>query len=503
MTVALLCHFDTGSTESYPASDATGKALTWPSNSGFESYQSTAWGKFSSESSAYLGGARSYDPTIYLGYARVAADTAFNIGTGDFTLTFWLNPRDFSISLLDSGYQTTPAILFEMAGLRIEWRPVDDRLYAVVDGQEFQWANEYPTVDVTFYSICRSGSTFYLGWFSDSSSQGWNYDNTGYGGLVVGNTTSPIYLGRTWALMYLDEVYLNNGAALYTTPAGDGSFVGQTTPYSLGAVNITGVASGISGTHFGTALALKVINCLVSGVVPHANLGAPAAVRNVTCAATGFSSTLLGQPYGNATGAPVFGTPTSIVSTQFGTPFHYPLIFADVGSIHSTQFGQPSFVTHIVGTVSPWAPQTAVGSPAGFTTEPVAATINYVCIPRTILARHVGTPGYFPHNAESIGPVAKVGSPKAKVLDFTCAAPSIPTRAAMGNPQCLGNIVCNAVGVMGSHLAIPIGRFDYPCRTYGINSTKFGQPRRYIDDSYPSVSVMTKLSNSIFVRTPQ
>lgn len=236
MAISFLAHFDTAGTDDYPSTDATGKSISWV---GSNAICSTYYGAFSSNSSAFVGGCQA--DGSQKSYVQSPANSAFNIGAGDFTISFWYSPFDLSPSFLNDPTQRTQ--ILGTVGLSVEYDPVTDQLVIVI-GQgggvaEAAWGESLSTAYTPrFYQATRSGNTLYLGW-GDTSNQGWNYDSgldlgpTGWNVTAVGNSTQPLRIGYGWAKFYIDEVYVNNGGAIYTVTAGDGSAPIQTAPYTI------------------------------------------------------------------------------------------------------------------------------------------------------------------------------------------------------------------------------------------------------------------------------
>ena len=159
--------------------------------------------------------ANTYNSTYFDGSSHLRApnNTAFNFGTGDFTIEFWLNATVWSGGpgiVGQKGDDNSPGwVIYKNTGsnfMNVRLSGTTDRIStrAPIVGQWQHWA------------LVRSGTT--LTWYCDGQSSG---VHTGVSTNVL-DTAAPLYIGfaQTWSAYfngYISNLRIVKGAALYTS----------------------------------------------------------------------------------------------------------------------------------------------------------------------------------------------------------------------------------------------------------------------------------------------
>lgn len=204
---SLLLHFD-GANGSTTFTDSSQNALTVTANGGAEiSTAESKWGG----SSLYLDGSSSLD---------IADSSAFNFGTGDFTIEFWLHMDQTQSSnqyVYDLGANNAPVAVQSMYG----------GLAA------FDWGIQYAIASVAVtdntwahFAIVRQGGTVTL--YKDGVSAGSSADSQNYSSTTLrigqygGGNSEGLY-------GYIDDFRIVKGLAVY---GANGNFTPPTGPLS-------------------------------------------------------------------------------------------------------------------------------------------------------------------------------------------------------------------------------------------------------------------------------
>jgi hypothetical protein len=144
-------------------------------------------------------------------YLSVAANAAFNFGTGDFTVEFWINYSDpaGAQTVFDIGYTSAPNMLLQASSgaMALYVNGASNIIGSGATDITGQWNH---------YAVVRSGSTITM--YRNGVSVG----TTSYSGNV-GNSSSTVYVGgSTGGGGYYVNGYLSNfrvvkGTAVYTS----------------------------------------------------------------------------------------------------------------------------------------------------------------------------------------------------------------------------------------------------------------------------------------------
>jgi hypothetical protein len=344
----------------------------------------------SAYSAGTIGGSGYFDGSDYL---TAAADTAFDFGTGDFTIEAWVYPI--------SNGQNYPTFLASVTGWSAgaSGHRFNNVGYAnkfwfglngsagVSGGDPFMAStNTFPSQSWYHYSITRSGNTFRMfvnGVLENTQTYSGSY-NAGLGGLRSGWSTWDG--GQGYFTGYLSNLRMVKGTAVYTS-----AFTPPTAP-------VTAIS--------GTSLLLNYTN---AGIIDNTMINNLETVGNaqISTAQTKFGGGSMSFD-GNGD---YLTTPFSPL-TQFGTEdFTIEFwIYRSAGSVYQTILD-----TRSSGTASPWAvllnssnqPYILIASDITSSIAIASATWTHIAICRasgTLRIFNNGVVGYSGANSTSMMP---------------------------------------------------------------------------------------------------
>jgi len=160
-------------------------------------------------STSTYGGSAYYDGNG--DYLTIANNAAFNFGTGDFTIEFWL----YAASGIAGNARIISNELYTGSGIDISWEPAGNGISWYVGSTGYRTALP-PTSTWSHVAFCRSGTTLraFLNGVLSNTYTGFSSNITSTNALRIGaytSLTNPL-------LGYVSNLRLIKGTALYTSP---------------------------------------------------------------------------------------------------------------------------------------------------------------------------------------------------------------------------------------------------------------------------------------------